>query len=134
MRILPDIATLEYCCTVHDIFDQFFMATAERITWERVVDIECFVMLRLNYFERMRHAQLQRRQEATDAANRARATTVVTTVVTTAAATDIATASGTVTGVAGKKKRTRAKDDPNKAWTTEVLDPITWRNLRIAVH
>ncbi len=48
-RILPEIATLEYCCNVHDIFDQLFMATAERITLERVLDIEKFVMLRLKY-------------------------------------------------------------------------------------
>jgi hypothetical protein len=36
------IATLDYCCTVHDIFYQFFMATAERITLDQVSDIENF--------------------------------------------------------------------------------------------
>jgi hypothetical protein len=31
------------------------------------------------------------------------------------------------------KKRRKAKDDPNKAWTTEVLDSFTWRNLRLTL-
>jgi hypothetical protein len=115
------------------------MATAERITLDRVLDIENFVMLRLKYLGRMRDAQLQRRQEATHAANRAGATNTAATntAATDTPATDIAAgvaATDTAAaGVAAKKKRTKAKDDPNKAWTTEVLDPITWRNLRITL-
>jgi hypothetical protein len=64
---------------LYELIDQLLMATAERIAWERVVDIERFVMLRLKYFERRGQAQLQRRQEAADAADRARATAVITT-------------------------------------------------------
>ncbi len=59
------IATRDYCCTVHDIFYQFFMATAERITLDQVSDIENFTVLRLNTFGGMRGAHLERRWEAT---------------------------------------------------------------------
>jgi hypothetical protein len=134
---LPDIATTEYCCHVHDIFNCILMNKSKRVTLSRFPAIKEFLKYRLQYFGRMQSEQVIRhkelsQQKALQLGDKSRVPQLPE------LQALVFTHSGESSEVQQvpcqsdgkevpqlndkKKKRNKANDDPAKAWTTKFLD------------